>query len=84
MRWCQVLTRACPGDMESKRLVISLFRHPEVLARRKRVYARLDALWGEPRRATAPIVPLASVLRDPGRASFEGRARARPPQDDGT
>jgi len=29
-------------------------------------------------------VPLARLLRFLGRASFEGRARARPPQDDGT
>src|SRR3981081_4173270 len=29
-------------------------------------------------------MPLAGLLRFFGRASFEGRARARPPQDDGT
>src|SRR5258708_38460285 len=31
----------------------SYSRHPEMLAQHKRVYARLDALWREPRRATA-------------------------------
>src|SRR2546421_6405787 len=38
---------------------LSSSRHPEVLpGPHKRVHARLDALWaGEPRRATAPMVP---------------------------
>src|SRR5712691_7630903 len=52
--------------------------------RQKRVHARLDALWGELRRATAAIVPQGSKRQRRGRSSFEGRARARPPQDDGT
>jgi hypothetical protein len=33
---------------------------------------------------TARLAPLPSVLHRLGRSSFEGRVRARPPQDDGT
>jgi hypothetical protein len=33
---------------------------------------------------TARVVPHPPLLRHLGRSSFEGRASARPPQDDGT
>ena len=51
--------------------VTSLLRHPEVRARQKRVHARLDALWGEPRRATARLLQRRGpfILRGPRKSA---------------
>jgi hypothetical protein len=72
--------------------LIIQFRHPEARAPHKRVYARLDALWGEPRRATASgrastalgFTRDRNMMRKSATADLRWAAqRARPPQDDG-
>src|SRR3979411_98891 len=66
----------CFGGMKSRRLAHTLFRHPEVLP---------GLFGGGASKGDGPDVATPGASGEGGgRASFEGRASARPPQDDGT